>query len=150
MYGTASESKHEYVRAMGKQNARSEKEPGWIYTLDAPSYLAIMMFSDIRAIRKEMYEAFVTRASDQGPDAGKYDNSDIMVSLLEHRKDLARLLGYENYAELSIADKMAETTADVIEFLNKLVEKSRPQAIKELQEVKEFAQKMIDYFDRNI
>ena len=137
----------EYVRAMGKQNARSEKEPGWIYTLDAPSYLAIMMFSDIRAIRKEMYEAFVTRASDQGPDAGKYDNSDIMVSLLEHRKDLARLLGYENYAELSIADKMAETTADVIEFLNKLVEKSRPQAIKEYQQLRQFAQQELSIED---
>ncbi|MFW2374846.1 MAG: M3 family metallopeptidase [Gammaproteobacteria bacterium] len=137
----------EYVRAMGKQNAKSEKEPGWIFTLDAPSYLSIMMFSDIRPVRKEMYEAYVTRASDQGPDAGKYDNSEIMMKLLEHRKDMARLLGYENYAELSIADKMAESTEEVTEFMHELVAKSRPQAEKEFQELKEFAQKELSIHD---
>ena len=129
----------EYVKAMGKQNAKAEKEPGWIFSLDAPSYLSILMFSNSRVIRREMYEAYVTRASDQGPDAGKYDNSENMLSLLEHRKAMARLLGFENYAELSIADKMAENTTEVIKFLNDLVEKSKPQAEKEFIELENFA-----------
>ncbi|MCW8956695.1 MAG: M3 family metallopeptidase [Gammaproteobacteria bacterium] len=137
----------EYVQDMGKQKAKSEKEPGWLFTLDAPSYLSIMMYSDVRAIRKEMYEAYVTRASDQGPDAGKYDNSEIMLHLLEHRTAMAKLLGYENYAELSIADKMAETTTDVIKFLNELVAKSKPQAEKECHELNEFAKKELSIED---
>ena len=129
----------DYAKAMGKQEAKKEKTPGWIFTLDAPSYLAIMMYADNRDLRKEMYEAFSTRASDQGPDAGKFDNSDIMQDILKHRQDLAELLGFNNYAELSIADKMAESTDAVLSFLNDLVEKSRPQAIKEFEQLKAFS-----------
>jgi len=129
----------DYAKAMGKQEAKKEKEPGWIFTLDAPSYLAIMMYADNRDLRKEMYEAFSTRASDQGPDAGKFDNSKIMQDILNHRQDLAELLDFNNYAELSIADKMAESTEDVLSFLNGLVEKSKPQAIKEYEQLKTFS-----------
>jgi oligopeptidase A len=129
----------DYAKAMGKEEAKREKEPGWIFTLDAPSYLAIMMYADNRDLRKEMYEAFSTRASDQGPDAGKFDNSDIMKNILKHRQSLAELLEFNNYAELSIADKMAESTEAVLAFLNDLVDKSRPQAIKEYEELKKYS-----------
>ncbi len=136
----------DYAKAMGKQEAKKEKEPGWIFTLDAPSYLAIMTFADNRDMRKEMYEAYSTRASDQGPDAGKFDNSEIMNEILGHRKELASLLGFNNYAEFSIADKMAGTTDEVISFLNDLVAKSRPQAIEEFKQLKQFA-KQLDGID---
>ncbi len=130
----------EYAKAMGKQEAKSEKVPGWIFTLDAPAYLAIMTYADDRDLRKEMYQAYSTRASDQGPDAGKYDNSSIMEEILELRQKMAQLLGFNNYAELSITDKMAESTQDVLAFLNDLVKRSRPQAENEYQQLQAFAQ----------
>ena len=136
----------DYAKAMGKQEAKKEKEAGWIFTLDAPAYIAIMTYADNRQMRQEMYEAYTTRASDQGPDAGKFDNSDIMSDILSHRRQLASLLGFNNYAELSIADKMAETTAEVIDFLQDLVIKSKSQAIKEFEQLKQFA-KQLDNID---
>lgn len=137
----------DYAKAMGKQEAKKEKVPGWIFTLDMPSYLAVMTYADNRDLRKEMYEAFTTRASDQGPDANKFDNSEIMEQILTLRQKMAALLGFNNYAELSIADKMAETTDDVIAFLNDLVEKSKPQAIKEFEQLKNFAKEDYDLDD---
>ena len=134
----------EYARAMAKQEAKNEKEPGWIFTLDAPSYIAIMTYADNRAMRQEMYEAYTTRASDQGPDAGKFDNSDCMQQILSLRQQMAQLLGFNNYAELSIADKMAQSTDEVLKFLHDLVEKSRPQAKKEFNELVEFARQSSD------
>ena len=129
----------EYARAMAKQAAKNEKEPGWIFTLDAPAYIAIMTFADNRAMRREMYEAYTTRASDQGPDAGQFDNSQNMNEILDLRQQLAELLGYANYAELSIADKMAASTDEVLHFLNDLVTRSRPRAEQEFEELKAFA-----------
>ena len=129
----------EYARAMAKQAAKNEKEPGWIFTLDAPAYIAIMTFADNRAMRREMYEAYTTRASDQGPDAGQFDNSQSMNEILDLRQQLAGLLGYGNYAELSIADKMAGSTDEVLHFLDDLVTRSRPRAEQEFDELKAFA-----------
>ncbi|MDH5472723.1 MAG: oligopeptidase A [Gammaproteobacteria bacterium] len=134
----------DYAKAMGRQEAKNEKIPGWIFTLDAPSYMAIMTYADDRELRKEMYQAFTTRASNEGPDAGKFDNTEIIESILQHRKDLARLLGFNNYAELSIADKMADTTDDVLKFLNDLVSKSRSRAMQEFDELKKFSEQDCD------
>jgi oligopeptidase A len=129
----------DYVRAMGEQEARSEKLPGWLFTLDAPAYIAIMTYADNRDMRREMYEAYSTRASDQGPDAGKFDNSETMEKILQLRQQMAELLGFNNYAELSIADKMAESTTAVVDFLTDLVAKSRPRAQQEFEELQQFA-----------
>ena len=129
----------EYARAMARQEASNEKEKGWIFTLDAPAYIAIMTYADNRDMRREMYEAFTTRASDQGPDAGQFDNSETMERILELRQQMAALLGFDNYAELSIADKMASSTDAVLSFLNDLVEKSKSTAEGEFEELKQFA-----------
>jgi len=129
----------DYVRAMGKQEAKSEKAPGWIFTLDAPAYIAIMTYADNRDMRQEMYEAYNTRASEQGPDAGKFDNSATMEQILQLRQQMAALLGFNNYAELSIADKMADSTDAVLHFLQDLVSKSRPRAQQEFDELQRFA-----------
>ncbi|MCW9012577.1 MAG: oligopeptidase A [Gammaproteobacteria bacterium] len=131
----------EYAKDMASQAAAAENLKGWVFTLDAPSYLSVMTYADNDKFRKEMYTAFTTRASDQGPNAGEFDNSQIMEDILTCRAKMAELLGYENYAELSIADKMAESTADVLGFLNDLVEKSRPQAQREFEQLKTFARK---------
>ena len=134
----------EFVIEMAKQAANEEDEKGWLFTLDAPSYIAVMTYSDIRKFREEMYNAFTTRASNKGPNSGEFDNTDIMQEIVRARQGHAKILGYKNYAELSIADKMAETTEAVLGFLNDLVEKSKAQAINEFNTLKKFARKECD------
>ncbi|MEV3810328.1 oligopeptidase A [Aeromonas allosaccharophila] len=127
------------VRAAARQMAELKDKEGWLFTLDIPSYLPVMMYSDNRELRAEMYEAFTTRASDQGPNAGKWDNSAIMSELLSLRRELAQLLGFANYAELSLATKMADKTEQVVSFLTDLAAKSLPQGKAELEEIRAFA-----------
>ncbi|KAE9622688.1 oligopeptidase A [Aeromonas veronii] len=127
------------VRAAASQMAELKGKEGWLFTLDIPSYLPVMMYADNRELRAEMYEAFTTRASDQGPNAGKWDNSAIMSELLTLRRELAQLLGFANYAELSLATKMADKTEQVVSFLTDLAAKSLPQGKAELEEIRAFA-----------
>ncbi|MNC00121.1 Oligopeptidase A [compost metagenome] len=127
------------AQAAARQMAELKGKEGWLFTLDIPSYLPVMMYSDNRALRAELYEAFTTRASDQGPNAGKWDNSAIMTELLTLRRELAQLLGFANYAELSLATKMADKTEQVVSFLTDLAAKSLPQGKAELEEIRAFA-----------
>ncbi|MFB2874259.1 oligopeptidase A [Aeromonas jandaei] len=129
----------ESVLAAARQMAEFKGKEGWLFTLDIPSYLPVMMYADNRELRAEMYEAFTTRASDQGPNAGKWDNSAIMTELLTLRSELAKLLGFANYAELSLATKMADKTSQVVDFLTDLAAKSLPQGKAELEEIRAFA-----------
>lgn len=134
----------ESAKALAAQTAQSKELEGWLFTLDIPSYLPIMTHADNRELRQEAYTAFVTRASDQGPNAGEYDNSAIMDEELALRHELAQLLGFENYAQMSLATKMADSTEQVFGFLNDLAEKSRPQAQKELEELCAYAKEKHD------
>ena len=129
----------ESARAMADHLARENGQEGWRFTLDAPSYLAFMTYSDIRPLREDMYRAYVTRASEQGPDDGKYDNTEVMVETLQLRQEMAALLGFDNYAEYSMAAKMAETPAQVIEFLKDLARRARPAAEDEIRDLQEYA-----------
>ena len=129
----------ESALAAAQQMAESKGEQGWMITLDFPSYFAVITYADNRELRHEIYAAFATRASDQGPGAGKWDNSAIMTEILSLRSELAVLLGFENYAEFSLATKMAETPDQVEKFLMDLAEKSRPQARTEFEELQNFA-----------
>ncbi|MGK4476690.1 oligopeptidase A [Aeromonas molluscorum] len=127
------------VLAAAKQQATARELQGWLFTLDIPSYLPVMMYADSRALREELYAAYCTRASDQGPNAGEWDNSTIMTELLTLRRELAQLLGFANYAELSLATKMADKPEQVVGFLTDLAEKSLPQGRVELDEIRAFA-----------
>ncbi|HHQ4490412.1 TPA: oligopeptidase A [Aeromonas hydrophila] len=127
------------AQAAARQLAELKGKEGWLFTLDIPSYLPVMMYADNRALRAELYEAFTTRASDQGPNAGKWDNSAIMTELLALRRELAKLLGFANYAELSLATKMADKPEQVVNFLTDLAAKSLPQGKAELEEIRAFA-----------
>ncbi len=122
-----------------QQTAKAAEVDGYRITLDFPSYLPIMMHANDRELRKEVYTAFSTRASDQGPNAGEFDNSALMPEILALRQELAELLDFDNYAELSLATKMAKEPAQVIEFLQDLADKSHPQAQAELAELSQFA-----------
>ncbi|EFE97272.1 oligopeptidase A [Serratia odorifera] len=126
--------------AQAQAMAQAKEQEGWLLTLDMPSYLPVMTYADNQALREEMYRAFTTRASDQGPNAGKWDNSEVMAETLALRHELAQLLGFATYADKSLATKMAETPQQVIGFLNDLAKRARPQAEQELAQLRAFAQ----------
>lgn len=122
-----------------KEAAEKTKQNGWLFTLEAPSLIAILTYADSQKLRQELYEAHVTRASDQGPTAGKWDNSNIMADILKTRLELATLLGFHNYAEYSLATKMVPATQEVLNFLNQLAEASHQKATEEFNALSEFA-----------
>jgi len=129
----------ETALTQAKQTAESQDKEGWVISLQFPSYIAVMTYADNRELRKEHYTAFATRASELGPNAGQWDNSQIMEDTLALRHEKALLLGFNNYAEYSLATKMAETPADVVLFLEDLADKSWRHARKDLSELKQFA-----------
>ncbi|YCH30752.1 oligopeptidase A [Erwinia sp. D4-22] len=129
----------ESALAAAKAQAEAKGQAGWLLTLDIPSYLPVMTYCDNQALREEMYRAYATRASDQGPHAGKWDNGPIMAEELALRHELAQLLGFDSYAHKSLATKMAQSPSQVIDFLNDLAQRARPQAEKELERLRAFA-----------
>ena len=127
------------AKAQMAQAARAKELDGWLISLEFPSYYAVMTYADDRALREELYAAYCTRASDQGPNAGQFDNGPLMEQILDLRQELARLLGFAHYGELSLASKMAENTEQVLHFLRDLAVRSKPFAQRDLQELKAFA-----------
>lgn len=125
---------------LARQSAEQRGKQGWLLTLEFPSYLPVMTYADSSELRREVYEAFSTRASDQGPYAGEWDNSDVMEQILSLRHEQAELLGFDNFAERSMAKKMASSTDRVMDFLNDLAERSHSQAERELQELRAYAE----------
>ena len=122
------------------QQAAKEKDlEGYLITLEYPSYFAVITYAEDEALRKEIYLAYTTRASEQGPHAGQFDNSTIMSEILELRQELAALLGFEHYAAYSLATKMADSVEQVFKFLEQLVSCSLAQGKKELAELCEYA-----------
>jgi oligopeptidase A len=124
---------------LAAQTARQRELEGWLLTLEFPSYYPVITYADNRELRREMYEAYSTRASDQGPDAGRFDNSEIMDEILALRHELAGLLGFANYAERSLATKMARSTDEVLAFLHDLATRAKKQGETELDELRSFA-----------
>ena len=133
--------------AMAKQTAEADEKTGWMLTLEFPCYFAVMTYADNRKLREEMHHAYVTRASDQGPTSGQWDNSQIMEDILALRHEKAQLLGYKNFAELSLATKMAPDTAAVVGFLKELAAKSKPIAQQDFEELQAFAAKELNLAD---
>lgn len=120
--------------ALAAQTAKNEDKEGWLFTLDFPSYMPVMQYADNVELRKEIYHAYVTRAS-----KGDWDNSKNMLEILEYRTEKAKLLGFESYAHYSLATKMAENPEEVLGFLNDLVERTREYAKQEYEELKQYA-----------
>ncbi|CAI1112557.1 oligopeptidase A [Serratia quinivorans] len=129
----------ESALAQAQAMAQAKEQDGWLLTLDMPSYLPVLTYGDNRALREEMYRAFATRASDQGPNAGQWDNSEVMAETLALRHELAQLLGFASYADKSLATKMAENPEQVLGFLSDLAKRARPQAEQELAQLRAFA-----------
>lgn len=125
--------------ASAKQAAQQADQDGYLINLEFPSYSPVLSYCDNRELRREVYTANCTRASDQGPHAGQWDNATIIQETLELRQLLAQLLGFDNYAEFSLATKMADSPDRVMQFLQQLAEHSTAQAQTEWQELLTFA-----------
>ena len=129
----------ESARALARQAAQQRELSGWLLTLELPSYLPVLNYADHRELRRELYDAYCTRASDQGPNAGRWDNGPVMERILALRHELAQLLGFRDYTEYSLATKMADSPQQVLDFLSDLARRARPQAQRELDELRDFA-----------
>ena len=134
----------EHAIASAKAAAKQRELEGFVFTLEFPSYYAVMCHANSRELRQEMYTAYCTRASDQGPGAGKWDNTPVMQAILENRLKLANLLGFNNFAEYSIATKMVPDTTTVLDFLTNLATASIAKAKQEFTELCDFAKETAD------
>lgn len=128
----------EHARQSAKALAERENKSGWLFTLEAPDYLAIMLHADSRTLRESLYRAYVTRASDQSHDK-QFDNTALITEIVEKRYELAQLLQYNTYADLSLATKMVKKPDEVISFLTELANKAVPVARKEFKKLATFA-----------
>lgn len=137
----------EYAINNAKNLATEKNLEGWLLGIDQPTYLAVLTYAEDRALRETIYAAFVTRASDQGPSAGKFDNTLVMKDILALRFETARLLDFPHYAGLSLATKMAESSAQVFSFLNDLIDKTQAQARLEFSELKAWAKEHLQMED---
>jgi len=133
----------EHAIKAAQLTAQQHDKEGWLFTLEFPSFHAVITFADSRELRQSMYTAYTTRASDQGPNAGKWDNSSVMQSILEKRLELARMLDFNNYAEYSLATKMVKKTDDVLQFINNLVATSQKKAQQEFKQLEQFSQQQL-------
>ena len=125
------------ARAAAEKDGEFAKREGWKFTLHAPSYIPVLQFCDNRELRARMYRAYATRASEFGPD--ELNNGPLIDRLLALRHEEANMLGYANYAEVSLATKMADTPAQVAAFQLDMAAKARPFAERDIRELRDFA-----------
>ena len=150
LYFTAEESETAGITSeilqQAKERADKENKSGWQFSLDYPTYHAVMTHAENSNLREKFYKAWSTRASDQA-DQKKWDNSDNIKEILAIRKEISELVGFNNYAEYSLATKMAETTADVFEFLYDLANKTKSTALNEIEMIEQFAGQKLQPWD---
>ncbi len=130
---------HPSALDLARQSAEQRGLDGWLLTLEFPSYYAVLTYADDQELRHEVYRAYATRASDQAQDHTEWDNSEVMEQILALRHELAGLLGFDNYAERSLATKMARSSDEVLGFLEDLARRSRPHGEQDLAELQAFA-----------
>jgi len=137
--------------AGARQRARTAAEEagldGWKFNLDQPTYQAVLTHADDEDLRRTYYEAWMTRASDTGPHDPTHDNAPLIEEILALRHEAAALTGFDNYAEYSLASKMAPGVDEVLEFLSELAERSLPAAKDEVAAVEDFAGRTIRPWD---
>lgn len=129
----------EQALQLAREQAEQRKLPGYVITLDYPAYSAVMRYAHHRDLRKSLYEAHITRASDVGPNAQQFDNTKIMHDIIATRDEIAHIVGFENYAALSLATKMAPSTNEVMRFLTDLLKRSLPLAKAEHADIAKLA-----------
>ncbi len=128
-------------------DAREANQPGWLFKLDQPTYMTVMASAESAQLRRDIYEAWITRASDLGPSAGRFDNNPIIAEILPLRHELARLVGFNNFADYALATRMAKSSRQVLAFLEDLARRCRPAARQELSDLEEFAGRKLNAWD---
>lgn len=132
----------DYAISMLQQLARQKDFDGYRVTLDMPCYIAVITYADNRELRKSIYQAYTTRASDQGFTDKQWDNSANMVEIVAKRQEKAKILGFRNYAEYSLETKMADSVDEVVQFLQDLASRSKQAAVSEVEERQGFAESL--------
>jgi oligopeptidase A len=138
---------NETIVEQARRRAHAERLEGWVLTLDQPTYVAVVTDAESQNLRRAFYEAWSTRASDQGPHAGRWDNSPVMEDILRHRHEAAQLLGFKSYAEYALAKRMARSVEEVLEFLQELAQTARASAEREFGELAAFAGRPLNAWD---
>jgi oligopeptidase A len=128
-------------------DAREANLTGWLFKLDQPTYMTVMTSAENAQLRRDIYEAWITRGSELGPSAGRFDNGPIIAELLPLRHELAQLLGFKSYAEYALATRMAKSTKQVLGFLDDLARRCTPAARQEFSDLEEFAGRKLDAWD---
>jgi oligopeptidase A len=128
-------------------DAREANRPGWLFKLDQPTYTTVMTSAKSPQLRRDIYEAWVTRASELGPSAGRFDNNPIIEEILPLRHELAQLLGFQSFADYALATRMAKSSKQVLLFLNDLARRCMPAARQELSDLEEFAGRKLEAWD---
>jgi oligopeptidase A len=138
---------NEAIVEQARRRAQEKNLDGWVLTLDQPTYVAVVTDAEHEPLRRTVYEAWTTRASDQGPNAGRWDNSQVMENILRLRHEAARLLDFSNYAEYALATRMARSVDEVITFLRELAKSARSAARREFDELEAFAGRKLNAWD---
>ena len=135
------------VLEKAESNAQESSLDGWLFSLDQPTYVAIITHAENRDVRHRLYRAWMTRSSDQAENDGEFDNTTVMEKILLLRHEAAALVGYENFAEYSLASKMAGSVSEVREFLEDLARNSHATAASELEALERFAGQALAAWD---
>ncbi len=128
-------------------DAREANQAGWLFKLDQPTYMTVMASAESAQLRRDIYEAWVTRASELGPSAGRFDNNPIIAEILPLRHELARLVGFKNFADYALATRMAKSSKQVLAFLGDLARRCLPAARQEFSDLEEFAGRKLHAWD---
>jgi oligopeptidase A len=128
-------------------DAREANQTGWLFKLDQPTYMTVMASAESEQLRRDFYEAWITRASELGPSAGRFDNNAIIAEILPLRHELGRLLGFRNFADFALATRMAKTSRQVLAFLEDLARRCMPAAREEFLDLQEFAGRKLNAWD---
>jgi oligopeptidase A len=130
-----------------RARAAEKGQDGWLFALEQPTYVAVMTDADSETLRRDFYEAWSTRASDCGPSAGRFDNTEVMKKILALRHEAAQLLDFPNYAAYALATRMAPSNQAVFDFLHQLARVAKPAAQREFAELEAFAGRRLNAWD---
>jgi oligopeptidase A len=128
-------------------DAREANQAGWLFKLDQPTYMTIMASAESEQLRRDIYEAWITRGSELGPSAGRFDNNPLIAEILPLRHELARLVGFKNFADYALATRMAKSSKQVLTFLDDLARRCLPAARQEFSDLEEFAGRKLNAWD---
>jgi oligopeptidase A len=128
-------------------DALEANQSGWLFKLDQPTYMTIMASAESERLRRDIYEAWITRGSELGPSAGRFDNNPLIAEILPLRHELARLVGFKNFADYALATRMAKSSKQVLAFLDDLARRCLPAGRHEFSDLEEFAGRKLNAWD---